>query len=218
MAGTFRSATRPSPARTRKPQAPPDPAPREDLLNARNLSGHSSVITAETVSDPCEIVAARPGDDRALAALLASERTGLLAFLRRLCGGQDAEDVLQETMERIWRYRKAFDPDQAPKAWLFRSAFRTFLDHRKRRQRLPETLGQVDLQVSAPDPHTADLRDQLRQALSALNPTERDILLRFHRNAETLAEIARALHMPVNTVKSHLHRARLKLTGTGQTP
>ncbi len=165
-------------------------------------------------------MAARPGDDQTLTTLLATERAGLLAFLRRLCGRQEAEEVLQETMERVWRYRKRLDPDQAPRAWLFRAAFRTFLDHRKRLRRLPETLGQVDLRIAAPDPHTADLRDQIHQALTALNPTERDILLRFHRNAETLAEIAGALHMPVNTVKSHLHRARLKLTTThgGETP
>ena len=161
-------------------------------------------------------MAARPGDDQTLTTLLATERAGLLAFLRRLCGRQEAEEVLQETMERVWRYRRGLDPDQAPRAWLYRAAFRTFLDHRKRLRRLPETLGQVDLGIPVPDPETAALRDELRQALTALSPTERDILLRFHRDAETLAEIAGALDMPVNTVKSHLHRARLKLTGTPQ--
>ena len=173
------------------------------------------------MSDPCETAAARPGDDQALATLLAGERAGLLSFLRRLCGrAQDAEDVLQETMERGWRYRKTLDPDHKPRAWLFRSAFRTFLDHRKRLRRLPETLGPADLGVASPDPHTADLRDQLRHAMTALTATERDILLRFHQSGEGLAEIAEALDMPVNTVKSHLHRARLKLTDTRgvQTP
>ena len=188
-------------------------------MTARNLSGPGSVVAGEPVSDPCET--ARPGDDQALAAFLAGERAGLLGFLRRLSGrAQDAEDILQETMERVWRYRRTFDPDQSPKAWLFRSAFRTFLDHRKRLRRLPETLGQADLGIASPDPHTADLRDQLRHVMAALTAAERDILLRFHRSGDSLAEIAESLEMPINTVKSHLHRARLKLTEIreGQTP
>ena len=60
-----------------------------------------------------------------------------------------------------------------------------------------------------------ETRDLVGHLLRKLSPLEQDIVLRFHHRRETLAEIAQGLNMPVNTVKSHLHRARRKLGSGG---
>lgn len=55
---------------------------------------------------------------------LAALRHGLLAFCYQLLGSPfDAEDVVQDTMERAWRARETFDPAVASlSTWTFRIA------------------------------------------------------------------------------------------------
>jgi DNA-directed RNA polymerase specialized sigma24 family protein len=49
--------------------------------------------------------------------------------------------------------------------------------------------------------------------VAGLAPRERDVLLRFHVDGESVAEIAAALCVPIGTVKSDLARARKRLAG-----
>jgi RNA polymerase sigma-70 factor (ECF subfamily) len=57
----------------------------------------------------------------------------LRAFLRKLSGSaQDAEDLLQDTLERSLRYRHSFDRSGSLPGWLMKTAFRCYLDLRDR--------------------------------------------------------------------------------------
>jgi RNA polymerase sigma-70 factor (ECF subfamily) len=157
------------------------------------------------------VMTSLPADDATFSAFLAASRARVLAFLRRLCGA-DAEDVLQETLARVWRYRGRFDPAGNPEAWLLQAAFRAFLDHRRLRQRDPEADDEV---VRAASQHRAcpvEMRDEIERGLHRLQPLQRALLLGFHAQGCTLQELADVHRLPLNTVKSHLHRARQKLT------
>ncbi len=149
-------------------------------------------------------------DDAAFAAFLQAQHARLLQFLRRLCG-TDAEDVLQETLAKVWRLRHGFDAAQNGEAWLLQAAFRTFCDHRARGRRAPPTLS-ADADPPAPA-HACpiELRDEVSRCLRGLPPIERDLLLGFHAHGLSLRELAERHHLPLNTVKSHLHRARQRL-------
>lgn len=138
----------------------------------------------------------------------------LRAFLRRLSGA-DVDDLAQETWARAWRSRASFDRDCGDlAAWLMRIAFRTYLDHRSKRS--PDALGDRDVAGGESAQALATWRDEVEVALACLTPIERDIVLRFHRDRFPVAEIAIALRMPEGTVKSHLHRARVKLAERGR--
>lgn len=151
------------------------------------------------------------------AALLQQHHERLLGFLRRLCGADaDAEDVLQETLAKVWRLRASFDPDGNAEGWLLQAAFRTFCDHRARRRRAVP--GSVNGSATEPDalpapsaPCPVELRDEVVRTLAALPPIERELLLGFHRDGLSLRELAERHALPVNTVKSHLHRSRARL-------
>ena len=135
----------------------------------------------------------------------------LRAFLRKLSGSaQDADDLVQDTLERSLRYRDTFDEGGSLPGWLMKTAFRCYLDLRKQRRREPGPLGDANL-VVATNPSPVEARDLVGHLLQRLSPIEQDIVLRFHHRRETLAEISRSLEMPTGTVKSHLHRARRKL-------
>ena len=147
------------------------------------------------------------------AALLQQHRERLLGFLRRLCvADADAEDVLQETLAKVWRLRASFDPDGNAEGWLLQAAFRTFCDHRARRRRaVPGSATEPDALPAPSGPCAVELRDEVARTLAALPAIERELLLGFHRDGLSLRELAERHALPVNTVKSHLHRARQRL-------
>lgn len=154
---------------------------------------------------------------------LSAELPALRVTLRRLAAGTpglDAEDLLQETMQRALRYRHAYDRTHPLGAWLHGIALRVFLDQRERQRRLPRALGEAAATLvsgaadrnghaaAAPD---AMLAADLERLLASLPEVEREALVRFHLRGQSIAEIARALGAAEGTVKSWLHRARRRL-------
>lgn len=152
-------------------------------------------------------------DDADFGARLVALTPRLRGFVRRLCL-RDADDLVQEALARAWRSRAAYSTHNGSlDAWLMQIAFRTFLDQRARRT--PVALGDGDVAVAAPRDLGAELREEIAAAMRGLQPIERDVLLRFHRDRQSVEEIARALAMPAGTVKSHLRRARMRLAPRG---
>jgi RNA polymerase sigma-70 factor (ECF subfamily) len=123
----------------------------------------------------------------------------------------DLDDLTQEVFARAWRYRESFDRHRPLEPWLSSIAIRVWADHRAAGARRPEMLGARDPQVRDRTAADAEARDQIVHALGKLTAIQREVLLAFHRDGVPLAEIARSRRMPVNTVKSHLHRARRAL-------
>ena len=154
-------------------------------------------------------------DDLAQHALrdrILSHEPRLRGFLAKLSGnGQDTEDLVQETLTRCLRYQDSFDSEGSLPGWLMKTAFRCYLDLRETRRRQPGHLGDAAELITDAHRSPVEARDQVRHLLQRLSPMEQDIVLRFHHRQETLAEISQGLGMPLNTVKSHLHRARRKL-------
>ncbi len=154
----------------------------------------------------------RTVDDAEFAAFLQSAEPAARQFLRRLCASvADADDVLQETMAKVWRLRASFDGRQNGEAWLLQAAFRCFCDQRRGQQRQPRPAADLMLGLTTRPPCLAELRDELEQRLAVLEPSARALLLAFHRDGRTVQQLAVAHDLPVNTVKSMLHRARLRL-------
>jgi RNA polymerase sigma-70 factor (ECF subfamily) len=158
-------------------------------------------------------------DDQAFGQRLVQMQPRVEAFLRSLGCGR-ADDLVQETLARAWRSRASFAAERgAFDAWLLRIGFRTFLDERRQQQRAPgvvqwmaERGDDASPADGAPPPmEQAAARERMETLLGRLEPTERDVLLRFHRDGLSVAAIARELALPVGTVKSHLHRARTRL-------
>lgn len=163
-----------------------------------------------TPSQP-STAANRPEHDRRFEAVLEGHQATLRTFLR-LCGaGQDVDDVLQETNERVWQYRHSCDLNRSPKAWLQQAAFRCWLDHKKRHGKHPAPCGDQDHAVLARCDNRTEHRELLEHTLAHMSDVEREILMRFHQRGDSLQDIAAALQINVNTVKSHLHRARRRL-------
>ena len=160
--------------------------------------------------------AAQAGDPAALDQLLSPHARGLLLFCRGILGhAEDAEDAAQETLFRALRALPRFQQRQASfRTWLFRIALNLCLDW-KRDHRPTEPWDEEALVPGggAPaSPETIALRRlQIVEALGALPPERRAILLLKELEGWSAAEIGEAMRWNPKRVYNELYQARCTL-------
>ena len=81
------------------------------------------------------------GDFEAFQQLVTTHRAFVLAIcVSTLRDTNEAEDLVQETFLKAFRFFDKFEPGTNIKAWLYRIAKNTFINRYRRRQRSPETV------------------------------------------------------------------------------
>jgi RNA polymerase sigma-70 factor (ECF subfamily) len=151
-------------------------------------------------------------------------------YLRRMVGERaTAEDLLQETLTRVFRhaarYQERREGEAGFQAWVYRIATNLALTElRRRRYRvgpLDEAAGEA-ADVHALDPHALLEREEEREALdraiAALPDEHRAVLLLRVRREMEVRDVARVLGVPEGTVKSRLHHAVRKLRAQMREP
>lgn len=144
----------------------------------------------------------------------------LYNFALRLTRSQAAaDDLVQETYLRAFRFAHRFEPGTHLRAWLFqilRNTFVTFYRRNARQSLVPDSAGADEPADGAgtelPDAPMATSVD-LERALADLPDEFRSVLLLADLEGFALAEIAHIMDTPVGTVKSRLFRARRLLRG-----
>ena len=141
--------------------------------------------------------------------------------LLHICGSlDDAEDVAQEAFVQSYLKIHTFVGDSAFYTWLYRIAINTAISRRrrKRQETSVDTSRDAFGQEILDDTEPADerlLREeravQVRQALTRLSDEHRAILVLREIEGCDYDQIAQILNLPVGTVRSRLHRARLQL-------
>lgn len=143
----------------------------------------------------------------------------LYRYAHRRIGPQIAEDVVAETFSAAFRARTRYDLTRADaRPWLFGILTRELASHHRKeaaRYRMMANTPIQDLIDGPADRVAAEVsaqaaRGQLATALAALAPRDRDVLLLVAWNDFSYEEIARALGIPIGTVRSRLNRARRK--------
>jgi RNA polymerase sigma-70 factor (ECF subfamily) len=150
----------------------------------------------------------------------------LLAYALRLTDGDRnrAEDIVQETLLRAWRNLDRLDERAGPvRPWLFTVAQHLAIDaHRARRARPPE-VGEAAL-ASVPDLDQVEGaldRIIVTDALGALSPEHRSVIVETYYRGRSVGEAAGMLGVPPGTVKSRTYyglralRAALEERGWG---
>jgi RNA polymerase sigma-70 factor (ECF subfamily) len=151
---------------------------------------------------------------------LYSERIYNLAF--HFAGSAaDAEDLTQEIFLRLYQNLRLYRGDVPLAAWALRLSRNLCIDHyrRTRRERRASVLSEEVLErmPAGDDPQAeAQRRQQLRtvyRELEAMPEDLAEVVLLRDLQGWSLEETAVWLEVPVGTVKSRLHRARLELAG-----
>ncbi|HEV3232382.1 MAG TPA: RNA polymerase sigma factor [Candidatus Dormibacteraeota bacterium] len=155
------------------------------------------------MADP---LAASTEDAFEVAVVTEAQRLWALAF-SILEDAAEAEDVVQETLERAWRRWSSLRDADRREAWLTRICVRRSIDFRRRlrsRHMLVLRAGSAVEPPPAPeDSATADL-DRLYLTLSR---HQRAVLVLHYHHGHSLDECARLMGCRPGTARSHLARA-----------
>ena len=175
--------------------------------------------SAETPADGELLVRHRGGDGAAFAEFVARYRRIVYGYLVR-CGVEDAarDDVFQEIFASIHRAAATYQPERPLKPWVFTIVANTVRSHHRKTRRHSRALSPAEFQPhgsSASDSHQlAEARETaawIERAIAALPVAQREVVALCCIEQLPQDDVAAALGMPVNTVKTHLRRARIAL-------
>ena len=133
----------------------------------------------------------------------------------------EADDLVQETYLRAFRFAHRFQTGTHLRAWLFQILRNTFLTFYRLREREPALSeagvpdGEAPMFHYAPaeDGESAGAHMDLERALGRLSEEFRTPLLLAEVEGLSLEEVARIMDCPVGTVKSRIFRAKERLRG-----
>ena len=165
--------------------------------------------------------------DEAIPQLLEEHGGKIYGLGLRLCTGPaEAEDLVQETFLQAFRHWDSFEGRSQPSTWLYTIASRLCRRMHRKRSGEPEHMESLDELLPGPhevvpappgqdDPEYAQIRreseERLQQALSMLPDDFRLPLVLKDLVELSGAQVAEVLGIPEATVKTRVHRARLKL-------
>lgn len=138
----------------------------------------------------------------------------LFAFALRRCACiQDAEDVAQETALRAFRALTTREDIADPMRYLWMTAHNVLANHYRVRSRVCMGIREAETELPAPDDALihAEAAVRLRQEIAWLGRMQREILVAYYFHGHRQAEIAKALQIPLGTVKWHLFEAKKEL-------
>lgn len=159
------------------------------------------------------------GDLEAYGALVREYQTSVFNVCWRILGNRrDAEDLTQDAFLRGYHHLERFDRERPFGPWIRALAANLCYNHLN--QRSPPSMPLYDEhdQPEKKPPETpeeklikAEKRERIYEALWKLPPHHRIAIELRHFQNLSYKEMAVELDLPLNTVRSHLHRARNKL-------
>lgn len=137
---------------------------------------------------------------------------GLWAYLARTSGDpRAADDLLQETYYRYFRAGISFETEAHRRNYLFRIATNLVRDRARRHPGAVHVELREETAVGAAPAERLDSAADLSRALTRLKPRQREILWLAYAEGASHEEIARAVGVRAENVKSLLFRARRTL-------
>ncbi|HEU4409894.1 MAG TPA: RNA polymerase sigma factor [Polyangiaceae bacterium] len=156
-------------------------------------------------ADHAEVLArARAGDRASIERLLLAYQPDVRRFARRVCRVEDADDAVQHALVQLATKLGAFREAARLTSWLFTIVKRECLRLLGRLRRE----GEGGLEPPPSGATDAELRLSLLRALAGLDDAHRDVLLLRDVEQRPGPEVAEALGISVEAMKSRLHRAR----------
>jgi RNA polymerase sigma-70 factor (ECF subfamily) len=134
----------------------------------------------------------------------------------------DAEDLVQDTMVKAFRFFSSYEKGTNAKAWLYRILKNSFINRYRKVSKQPV---QVDFEeisafyesVRSEQSETTDMQelmyremlgDEISKALEKLPEDFRSVVILCDIDGFTYEEIANMLDVPIGTIRSRLHRGR----------
>ena len=155
------------------------------------------------------------GESAAFQPLVEKYHQPLFRMAVRMLGDrEEARDAVQNAFLKAYRALGRYDASQKFFTWIYRIAVNECLNIiRARKTIVPlDQIEAVAQGIEPDDPaERSEQRKRIRQALMALSPEQREVIVLRHFGGMTYAQVAEALGVPEKTVKSRLFGARQRL-------
>ncbi|MEQ9642657.1 MAG: RNA polymerase sigma factor [Alphaproteobacteria bacterium] len=153
-------------------------------------------------------------------ALIVEHIPSLRRYARALVGARgEADDLVQECLERALSRWHLFSPDRPLRPWLFSIMHNQFISGRRREARrgtgVPLPDDDMRLSVPAAQESRAAMHE-LADALGELSVEQREVVLLVGLEGLSYADVAEVLDIPLGTVMSRLSRGRERLRALTQ--
>jgi RNA polymerase sigma-70 factor (ECF subfamily) len=173
---------------------------------------------------------ARQGRESAFRELIRRYERPVFSLIFRLVRDRErAEDLAQETFIKVLNALDRYDPSYKFSSWIFKIGHNTALDDLRRKQ--PETLSihgsphastADELEATILTPVSGDetpeeftssreIGDHIERAIGHLRAEYRTAILLCHVEGRPYEEVAEIMDVPLGTVKTYIHRARIEL-------
>ena len=157
------------------------------------------------------------GDERALGQFVRRFTPFVCSVARRMGTTTGTDDVVQETMVRLWKNAARFDPARGSEPTFVATVTRNVVIDRARREAVRPSVPTADVHELAPpiEPASESVATRLtvRNALARLAPGQRELVRLAYFEQLTQKEIAERLGLPIGTVKSRTFHALRELRG-----
>ncbi|MSQ93584.1 MAG: sigma-70 family RNA polymerase sigma factor [Gemmataceae bacterium] len=167
---------------------------------------------------------ARQGNTAAFGELVSRYQDRLFNTVLRLANNaEDARDVVQEAFLHAYQSLHSFKGDSLFFTWLYRIAVNTAISMKRKQRPVlriqpsgedKNAIDPVDPAEASQPGHAIEMAEQERrvhEALSKLSAEHRAVLVMKDMEGMKYEEMADILGVPVGTIRSRLHRARLEI-------
>jgi RNA polymerase sigma-70 factor, ECF subfamily len=142
--------------------------------------------------------------------------------LRLTSDPNDAEDLVQDTIVKAYRFFSSYEKGTNAKAWLFRILKNSYINSYRKKSKKPQEVDYDEVAtfyetIRAERTETSDLEDKMfrelidddiSKALDEIPEDFRTVVLLCDVEDFTYEEIANMLDVPIGTIRSRLHRGR----------
>ncbi len=183
-----------------------------------------------TLGDREVVALAKAGKEAAYRELLSRYERPVFSLIYRMVRDRAlAEDLAQETFIKVLNALDTYRPEYKFSSWIFKIANNAAIDQLRKREldtlsldgapgaRTPDEVEATALQAvdrtESPlaELESRELGSEIEQAIGKLRPEYRTAILLRHVEGRAYEEIAEVMDLPLGTVKTYIHRARLEL-------
>lgn len=189
--------------------------------------------TERQLEDKALVRRARGGEQRAYSELVKRHKRGIERLIRpiaRTATTDEIEDLVQESLTKAFLHLDSYSEEYAFSTWLYRIATNHAIDHLRRKKlsvfsisappsnydsKSDDDSKDFEITDSSWIPEQIMLNDErsrlIEDAIEQLPENYKRIIRLRHNDDLEYEDIAKVLHLPMGTVKVHLHRARAAL-------
>ncbi len=159
----------------------------------------------------------KQGNRRAFSQLVDRYRNYVYTIcIRVLKSPEEAEEAAQDTFIKVYKTINSFKEDSKFSTWLYSVAFRTAIDHSRRKKKTTHSIddeeSHLQIRETSATPvksmEQQNLKEIVGKVIKSLPPVDASILTLFYQGEKSVKEIAGILDLSESNVKVKLYRLR----------